>query len=192
MDDEQLAAQRQRLRENQVFLQLSPDRFAEIGHLTGTDSDGDGRGVSVADVTGDLQPDLVVRQAGGGALMVFANRFPEASRLVVSLRGTRSNTLGLGASLIAETESLPPILRQIFPSHNFAASQPALTSFGLGSSSRVERLTIRWPSGEVQVLENVPTGLHIRVTEGVEKYEVLVDARKPDDGQTTPVARSGR
>lgn len=177
---------------NQVFLQLAPDRYAEIGHLTGTDSDGDGRGVSVADVTGDLQPDLIVRQAGGGALQVYKNRFPPANRLVVSLRGTKSNAMGLGASIVAETEALPPILRQIFPSHNFAASQPAQASFGLGSHAKVDRLTVRWPSGEVQVFEDVPTGLHVRIEEGSETYRILVDTRRPERPDESPSVSSER
>ena len=47
---------------NQVFLNVADGFFAEIGYLAGADSAGDGRGVMVADVTGDLQPDLLVRQ----------------------------------------------------------------------------------------------------------------------------------
>ena len=55
---------------NQVFLNISRTRFAEIGHLTTANSDGDGRGVMVADINGDLQPDLLVRHSGGGPLRV--------------------------------------------------------------------------------------------------------------------------
>ena len=37
---------------NQVFLNIGPRRFAEIGYLTDADSDGDGRGILAAAVTG--------------------------------------------------------------------------------------------------------------------------------------------
>lgn len=163
---------------NQVFLGFASDRFVEIGHLTTADSDGDGRGAMVADVDGDLQPDLVVRQAGGGPLRIYANRFPPASRLVVSLAGTDSNRLGIGATVIAEVGG-KRLMRQMFPDANFASSQPCEVRFGLGSAKTVDRLVVRWPSGAVQELEDVAAGRHIRITEGKPGYEVLFSASGP-------------
>lgn len=157
---------------NQIFLNLGPGRFAEISSLTGADSDGDGRGVMVADITGDLQPDLLVRQSGGGPLRVYANRFAPASRLVVSLEGTRSNRLGIGATLIAETEGRR-IVRQLFPANNFVVAQASQVRFGLGQARQVDRLIVRWPSGRVQELRSIPVGVHIRVTEGQSDYTLL-------------------
>ena len=156
---------------NQVFLNVD-GFFAEIGYLAGADSDGDGRGVMVADVTGDLQPDLLVRQAGGGPLKVYANRFPPMSRLAVSLDGTKSNRLGIGATVIAEAGG-KKLVRQMLPTTNFASSQAAEVRFGLGKARAVDRLTVRWPSGTVQELRSVPVGAHIRITEGEPEFEVL-------------------
>ena len=160
---------------NQVFLNVAPGDFVEIGYLTTTDSDGDGRGTMVADVTGDLQPDLIVRQSGGGPLRIYANRFPPTNRLVVSLEGVDSNRLGIGATLVAEVGDRE-ITRQMFPTTNFASSQPAEVRFGLGAAERVDRLTIRWPSGTEQTLTDLPAGRHLRVTEGESDYRVLFEA----------------
>ena len=157
---------------NQVFLNLSNDQFLNIGYLTTADSDGDGRGVMVADVTGDLQPDLIVRQSGGGPLRIYANRFPPASRLVVSLEGTLSNRLGIGATVIAEAEGRS-IARQLFPQNNFVTSQASQVRFGLGKAEQLDSLTVRWPSGSLQQFTSVPTGAHIRITEGDADYVVL-------------------
>ena len=160
---------------NQVFLNLGPGRFADVGYLTGADSDGDGRGVLVADVDGDLQPDLLVRQSGGGPLRVYANRFPPASRLVVTLSGTKSNRLGIGATVVAEVGGRR-ISRQLFPTNNFIVQQASQVSFGLGRAKKVDRLTVHWPSGEVQVLHDVPVGVHLRIQEGRSEPEVLLRA----------------
>ena len=160
---------------NQVFLNLGEERFIEIGYLTGGDSDGDGRGALVADLNGDLQPDLIVRQSGGGPLRVYANRFPSASRLVVSLEGTTSNRLGIGATVVAEVGARK-IVRQLFPTNNFLVTQASQVEFGLGTAPQVDKLTVRWPSGPSQELRDVPAGMHIRITEG--KAEVAVLGKK--------------
>ena len=38
--------------------------------------------------------------------------------------------------------------------------------FGLGADPRVDQLEIRWPSGQVDVLTDVPADQKIRVFEG--------------------------
>ena len=166
---------------NQVFLAVARDRYVEIGHLTAADSDGDGRGAMIADVDGDLQPVVLVRQAGGGPLRVYSNRFPPVNRLVVSLEGVESNRLGIGATVIAEIGDRR-LARQMFPDTNFASSQPCEVRFGLGAAEVVDRLVVRWPSGRVQELEGVPAGGHIRITEGEPDYRVLFRARPAAGG----------
>lgn len=157
---------------NQVFLNLSPMKFANIGYLTTADSDGDGRGVMVTDVTGDLQPDLLVRQSGGGPLKIYVNRFPPTSRLVVSLRGVESNSLGVGARVVAEVDGRK-IVRQLFPTNNFVSSQANEVRFGLGKAQVVDSLTVHWPSGAKQEFTSVPVDAHIRITEGDPQFKVL-------------------
>ena len=161
---------------NQVFLNVGDRRFANISYLTTADSDGDGRGAAIADVNGDLQPDLLVRQSGGGPLLVFENRFPAKSRLEVSLRGTRSNSLGIGARVVAQVADRR-IVRQLYPQNNFAVAQASCVRFGLGDAKAVD-VTIHWPSGAVQRLGGVPTGTHIRVTEGKPEFETLLRAKR--------------
>lgn len=169
---------------NQVFLNISRTRFAEIGHLTTANSDGDGRGVMVADINGDLQPDLLVRHSGGGPLRVYANRFPPASRLVVSLDGTKSNRLGIGATIIAEVGDRQ-ITRQMFPTNNYVTSQASEVRFGLGQASQVARLVVRWPSGTVQDFRSVPAGVHIRITEDESEFQVLL-GQQPEISSSSP------
>ena len=174
---------------NQVFLNLDGGSFADIGYLTTADSDGDGRGVMVADVTGDLQPDLLVLQSGGGPLRVYANRFPPASRLVVSLDGTVSNRLGIGATVVAEVDGRR-IVRQMLPTHNFSTSQGGQVRFGLGQARVVDRLVVNWPSGTVQEFRSVQVGVHIRITEDQPEFEVLFSGEQQRDrSRMTALAR---
>src|SRR5436305_14203007 len=86
---------------NRVFLNVKGKDFLEISHLTGADSDGDGRAVVVADFRNTGMQDLVVRQAGGGPLLLYENRLPRKHYLEVSLRGDASNRQGIGARVTA-------------------------------------------------------------------------------------------
>jgi enediyne biosynthesis protein E4 len=151
---------------NRIYLNARAKEFFEISGLTsGADSDGDGRAVVACDVTGDGMQDLFVRQAGGGALLLFENRFPKAHWLEVSLRGKQSNSLGIGARLVVEIGS-QKLVRELYPANSFKSQAPAHVHFGVGRNTKIDCLTILWPSGLKQEFRDVAADRHLRVTEG--------------------------
>ena len=152
---------------NRTFLNVRGQNFVEISHLTGADSEGDGRSVVAGDFCNNGQLDLVVRQAGGGSLLLFENCFPRKHYLTVSLRGRQSNRHGIGARLTA-TVAGRHLVRELYPHNSFRAQMPDQVHFGLQDDSRVDHLTIRWPCGHVQELTDVEADRHIIVDEGKE------------------------
>ena len=151
---------------NRIFLNNHGREFFEISGLTGgADSDGDGRSIVATDVNGDGMEDLIVRQAGGGSFLLFENRFPKAHWLEVSLRGTKSNSLGIGARLVAEVHG-QKLVRELYPYNGYKAQGSAHVHFGLGQSTLVDRLIITWPSGLVQELKDVVGDRHWLIKEG--------------------------
>ena len=133
---------------------MGGESFLEISHLTGADSDGDARACVAADLEGDGREELIVRQTGGGAVLIFENRFPAGNWVAVRLRGTTSNRHGIGARLVAEVGGRL-IVRHQFPVNSYRSQASNSIHFGLGSAKQVDRLTIRWPSGHIQVIENL-------------------------------------
>lgn len=150
---------------NRAFLNVGGRTFLDISHLTGADSDGDGRSVVAADFRNVGMPDLIVRQAGGGPLLLYENRLPRRHYLTVSLRGRTSNRQGVGARLTAEVGGRR-LVRELFPANGYRSQAPNQVHFGLADDAAVDTLTVRWPSGKVQVLTGLAADRHIVVDEG--------------------------
>jgi hypothetical protein len=114
-------------------------------------------------------------------LLLFENDFPPKHYLMVSLRGTKSNRQGIGARLTA-TLAGRQLVRELYPLNSFRSQLPERVHFGLGSATRVDRLTIRWPSGRVQDLTDLSADRHILVhedREGSAAVETVVPGRTP-------------
>jgi len=150
---------------NRLLLNSKGETFYDVSALTAADSEGDGRSVVAVDFTGDGMEDLLVRQAGGGPLLLFENRFPKTHWLRVSLRGTKSNRLGIGARLVAKVGG-QQIVRELYPVNGFKAQGPAHVHLGLGNATKVDQLTVVWPSGLQQEFADLASDRAILLTEG--------------------------
>jgi hypothetical protein len=162
-----------------TFLNVKGEDFLDISHLTGADNDGDGRSVVAADFRNVGLLDLLVRQAGGGPLLLYENRLPRKHYLEVSLRGRASNRQGVGARLTAVVRG-QTLVRELYPANTYRSQAPNVVHFGLADADEVESLTIRWPSGKAQVLTGLKGDRHIVVDEGkdgADAVETVVPGR---------------
>jgi hypothetical protein len=178
---------------DRAFLNVRGQAFLEVSHLTGADNEGDGRCAVAADFGNTGRLDLVVRQVGGGPLLLYENRFPARHYLQVSLRGSqarsagggasqarsasegnlpRSNRQGIGARLTAVAGGQRQV-RELYPHNTYRSQAPNIVHFGLGDAAVVERLTIRWPSGRVQELRDLRADRHIVVEEDKEGEQAV-------------------
>ncbi len=146
--------------------------FLDISYLTSADNDGDGRSVVAGDFRNNGRLDLVLRQAGGGAVLLYENDFPQRHYLKVSLRGHKSNRTGIGARLTASVNG-QPFVREMYPVNSFRSQMPNIVHFGLGDAEKVDRLTIRWPSGKIQELTDLTGDRHIVIDEDKEQSAVV-------------------
>lgn len=157
---------------NRVYLNLEGKNFVDVSHISGADSDGDGRAAVSGDFRNVGQMDVLVRQVGGGPFLYYENQLPKSHYLKVTLRGTKSNRLGIGARLVA-TVNGRQIVRENYPLNSFLSQAPALVYFGLGQDDHIDHLQITWPSGEQQDLVNITGDCQIVVTEGLTGGEAI-------------------
>ncbi|MGH2524777.1 MAG: ASPIC/UnbV domain-containing protein, partial [Anaerolineales bacterium] len=85
--------------------------------------------------------------------------------LLVRTLGTKSNRDGVGARLRL-TVGGKSQLREVKAGSSYLGENDLRVHFGLGSASRAERLEIRWPSGQVEVVENLDANQMVTVVEG--------------------------
>jgi enediyne biosynthesis protein E4 len=150
---------------NRMYLNRAGQGFADISYVSGTDTDGDSRAAVAADFNGDGMLDLVVRQAGGGPLLMFQNRFPRQNYLEISLRARSGNRLGIGARVELEAGGLKQT-RELYSNNTFMSQTPAIVHFGVAQAQHAERLTVYWPSGTVSEFSRPPLNCHLIVVEG--------------------------
>ena len=84
--------------------------------------------------------------------------------LRIDLVGVESNRNGIGARLVARSGDLQQI-REMLGGRGFEQDE-RIAHFGLATSATVDTLEIRWPSGQVDVLTDIPADQTIRVIEG--------------------------
>lgn len=158
---EQLSAAHYR-QPNSIFANLGDGTFWDVS-LTA----GDGfqlprahRGCAFADFDNDGKIDVVVSSLQDPAEL-WQNVSPSQNHwIILKLVGTKSNRDGIGARV------------RIGKQHNhmtsavgYASSSHLGVHFGLGRTSKIDEVEIRWPSGIVQVLRDVATNQRLEVRE---------------------------
>jgi len=149
-------------------------RFTNVAVALGADDIRDGRGMATADFDNDGDLDIVIHNNPGDlvedenharATMLRNNLGQSRNFLAVELLGTKSNRDGVGALVTIEAGGMKQV-RHTAAGSGYAAQQSARLYFGLNDATRVDKVTVRWPSGLVESFENVGARQLIQITEG--------------------------
>jgi hypothetical protein len=137
-----------------------------------TDRSGEGattphssRGAAFGDYDNDGDVDVLVMNMNEPPSLL-RNGYAGANRwLLVSLEGTRSSRDGLGATIVV-TAGGRRQARAVLSQSSYYSHDDLRAHFGLGPHAKADRVEVRWPSGHVDVLRDVPGGQVLRVREG--------------------------
>jgi hypothetical protein len=129
-------------------------RFEERGFLDGLDLESNGRAVVAFDANGDGALDLYVRSVGAPEAIFFGSRKTGEHFLRLRLKGQpgRDNRDGVGARVAATLPGGRTMIVETGNASGYLSTGSPIAHLGLGAATRLERLTVRWPSGYLQDL----------------------------------------
>lgn len=147
-------------------------RFKKIPVAGGAAGSYVGRGnqVSMCDYDQDGFLDLFITNGIGdppfsiGPHQLFRNKGNENHWLEVDLEGSSSNRDGIGAIVELDAGGVKQLRVQDGGIHSVSQNHQRL-HFGLGDNKKIDRLTIRWPSGIVQKLNEISTNQILKIVE---------------------------
>lgn len=150
------------------------------------------RGAAWADYDRDGDLDIYVANGWDVVNWLFRNNGTANRWLHVELTGTVSNRSGIGARVTAVTGSTRQ-RRDVGGGEGYWSQSSLPVEFGFGSTTTVDELTIHWPSGNEQTLNNVATNQLLAVTE-LANVPPVADAgpdREVEIGATVQLDGSG-
>jgi enediyne biosynthesis protein E4 len=122
-------------------------------------ADGAGRGAAFGDFDNDGDIDIAIARLNDSPQLLSNDLATSNHWVMFDLRGRQSNRDGLGARLEIAAGGLSQVW-EVKRSVGIYSSSDPRAHFGLGSSDRVERLRVRWPSGRTQEIEDIAANRH--------------------------------
>jgi enediyne biosynthesis protein E4 len=178
---------------NSLFHNDGNGKFIEVSKTSGDgfETPHIGRGVGFADFDNDGFMDLVVANNNDPPSLLHNGGGNGNHFVSFKLIGTKSNRDAIGARLKLTAGGLNQI-REIQSGGSYMSQSDLRALFGLGASSKIERLEISWPSGAKQVFADFPADQFYSVQEGKDElgFQPFVKAAKKKTGAAADAAKS--
>ena len=149
-----------------LYYNLRDGRFANITAQAGEalSTPHSARGVAVGDLFNDGHLEAVVSNMNERP-SIYRNTGPVGHFISLQLDGVKSNRAALGAELTLYQDGLKTYT-EVRSGGSFISQNDLRIHFGLGGDTQAERIVIRWPSGIVDTLRDLPADRFYVVREG--------------------------
>lgn len=147
-----------------VFMNRGDRNFDERGEGVGLAGRHKSRGLALGDYDNDGDLDAVVNNLDGPPTLLRNDSANGNRWLLVRARGARSGSSAIGARVQVVAGGLRQT-REVRSSASYLSANDLRLHFGLAAQGRAERVTVRWPSGATQTLEDLAADQIITVQE---------------------------
>jgi len=145
--------------------------FTDFSNAAGVTDMGMGRGLVSFDYDNDGDVDVFIVNHGAQPILYRNDGGNDNDWLRIAVQGTASNRDGVGAFITVDPDASiigDEMVREINAGSNFLSQNELTAHFGLGpDSGAIDSITIEWPSGSVQELNNVSVNQVLNLVEGL-------------------------
>jgi hypothetical protein len=124
-----------------------------------------GRGMSVGDFDNDGDLDVLISNNGEPPVLLRNQGGNRNNWLGLQLEATKSNPAAVGAIITWQAGGVKRS-RLKTAGGSYLASHDPREVLGIGRAAKIDSLEIRWPSGQVDKLVNLPLNAYVKIVEG--------------------------
>jgi hypothetical protein len=149
-----------------AYYNLRDGTFANITAEAGTalTEPHSGRGMALGDLFNDGREEALVNNMNEQPSLYY-NTAPVGNFISLQLIGVKSNRAALGAAVTLE-QGNDKHEKEVRSGDGYISQSDLRLHFGLGQSPKAEKVVIRWPSGLVETVSDLPANQYYVVGEG--------------------------
>ncbi len=153
--------------QNSLYIRTGPGTFTDASNAAGPalQHRGVSRGLAVGDLDNDGRLDFIVVDNDGPAQVVRNATEPPGHFLSLWLEGQTSNRSAIGAT-VQVTAGDKTMVREVRGGSSYLSVSDRRVHVGLGATTSVDEVEIRWPNGELQKLGPQAADQFLHVVEG--------------------------
>jgi Flp pilus assembly protein TadD/peroxiredoxin len=157
---------------NVMFVNNHDGTFTEASGAVALDFLEDSRSFALADIDHDGRLEVLLKNRNAPQLRVLHNAMKDVGHSIsFRLQGHTSNRDAIGAAVTVEAGTLRQT-KYLQAGSGFLAQHAKELFFGVGKHQETVRATIRWPSGDTQIFEQLPINHRIQIEEGSKSFSV--------------------
>jgi hypothetical protein len=123
-----------------------------------------GRGMAIGDLLNDGHEEALVNNMNEGPSLYY-NSAPIGNWVSLQLIGVKSNRAALGAAATLE-QAGDQREQEVRSGDGYISQSDLRLHFGLAKASKADRIVIRWPSGTVETISDLPANHYYVIREG--------------------------
>ncbi len=149
----------------QLFRNQGDGTFADVSSTFAGIPDASRRGTAFGDLNNDGNIDVVVLNMDGPPQLLLNQGGNHNHRVLFKLMGTKSNKMAIGAKVTVSAGKLLQTA-EVRAGGSYLSSNDPRLHFGLAAETKMNEVTIRWPSGNAETLKDVPADFIYTIVEG--------------------------
>ena len=153
--------------QRKLLLRNTSGRLTDVGRQAGPGFSVDkvGRALAAADIDNDGDVDLLVVNNGGEVDLLRNEGASGNNAIVIRLIGTMTNHDAIGARVKVTAGGVTQ-LREVKAGSSYLSQNDLRVHVGLGKAARIDRLEVRWPNGQSEMVNGAMVNQIVTVTEG--------------------------